>query len=219
MSSRRFSVTSSGRNSSSRPSPTTVMLTSVSSSLTLQAGQSATLICCPRKKENETARIQSQLDRPINVTFEPFLDVTGDIAIRREQEVPIGGGRYAPSEAVWVVRDNICVVAMTTRFRLDCGSVGPFKMSSNDWPPTEVKAAHYMQQFVACVQSSIDALLAGIKDTTRQKLNFNSFWFLLETHYVEQLLERIQQAPAKLIRAQNELKPCKHRCTYSRRWP
>jgi hypothetical protein len=69
------------------------------------------------QKEDETKRIQELIEQPINVSFEPFEDVSGDIAIRREQQVPIGGGRYAPSDTVWVVRGNICVVVMTTKFR------------------------------------------------------------------------------------------------------
>jgi hypothetical protein len=69
------------------------------------------------QKKNETERIQNRISQPINVQFHPFDEVKGDIAIRRVQEVPTGGGRYAPSETVWVVRDEICVVAMTTSFR------------------------------------------------------------------------------------------------------
>jgi hypothetical protein len=69
------------------------------------------------QKEDETKRIQEHVSQPIDVRFEPFEDVNGDIAIRREQQVPIGGGRYAPSDTVWVVRGKRCVVVMTERFR------------------------------------------------------------------------------------------------------
>lgn len=69
------------------------------------------------QKEDETKRLQEHVPQPIDVRFEPFEDVSGDIAIRREQQIPIGGGRYAPSDTVWVVRGNVCVVVMTERFR------------------------------------------------------------------------------------------------------
>jgi hypothetical protein len=68
-----------------------------------------------RENLTETQRIAAAMGVPVTLHFVPF-EMEGlafDDALKRVQQVPIGGGRYHESEVVWVARNNICVVIQT----------------------------------------------------------------------------------------------------------